>query len=91
MDVLLGEIRLFPYGKAPEGWLECAGQTLYIAEYGKLYMLLGTRFGGDGKQKFKLPDLRKQTPEKMICCLAVEGEFPNMWAESGNKQPFLLP
>ncbi len=79
MHRLLGEIRLFPYGKTPEGWLECAGQTLFIAGHGKLYMLLGTKFGGDGKQNFRLPDLRQQAPENLKYCIALEGEFPSVW------------
>ncbi|MGI6575569.1 MAG: phage tail protein [bacterium] len=29
MNTLLGEVRLFPYGKIPVGWLACTGQTLY--------------------------------------------------------------
>lgn len=79
MSVLLGEVRLFPYGKVPDGWLACTGQALYVAEHSKLFMLIGTRFGGDGKQKFKLPDLQKQSPENMTYCMAAEGEFPDGW------------
>ena len=79
MCPLLGEIRLFPYEKIPDGWLACTGLTLYISEYPKLYMLIGTKFGGDGKQNFKLPDLRKDYPENMMYCIAVEGEFPDVW------------
>ena len=78
MCALLGEVRLFPYGKIPVGWLACEGQTLYINEYPKLYMLIGTKFGGDGKKFFKLPDLQKKSPENMVYCIAVEGEFPKM-------------
>lgn len=79
MNAILGEIRLFPYAKVPEGWMACIGQILYIAEYPKLYMLVGTKFGGDGKQKFRLPDLKKRSPENMMYCMAVEGEFPGVW------------
>ncbi len=79
MCPLIGEVRLFPYGKIPAGWLACAGQTLYITAYPRLYMLIGTRFGGDGKQNFKLPDLQKKSPDNMIYCVAVEGEFPDVW------------
>ena len=46
MSVLLGEVRIFSYGKIPAGWLACEGQILYITEYPKLYMLIGTKFGG---------------------------------------------
>jgi len=42
MCALLGEVRLFPYGNIHAGWLACAGQTLYISEYPRLYMLIGT-------------------------------------------------
>ncbi len=79
MNALLGEVRLFPYEKIPAGWLACEGQILYIAEYPKLFMLIGTKFGGDGKQKFKLPDLKKKSPENMMYCIAAEGEFPKVW------------
>jgi hypothetical protein len=79
MSALLGEVRLFPYGKIPAGWLACTGQMLYINEYPKLYMLIGTKFGGDGKQKFRLPDLQKKAPDNMMYCIAVEGDFPDVW------------
>lgn len=78
MSPLLGEVRLFPYESIPAGWLACKGQTLYINEYPRLYMLIGTKFGGDGKQNFKLPDLREKSPDKMIYCMAAEGEFPDV-------------
>lgn len=79
MNALVGEVRLFPYGKIPAGWLACSGQALYIREYPKLFMLIGTRFGGDGKENFRLPDLQKMAPANMIYCIAVEGDFPDMW------------
>lgn len=79
MSSILGEVRLFPYGKIPDGWLPCAGQLLYIREYTKLFMLIGTKFGGDGKENFRLPDLREKAPDKMMYCIAVEGEFPDVW------------
>jgi microcystin-dependent protein len=79
MCALLGEVRFFPYGKIPVGWLACTGQILNITEYPKLYMLIGTKFGGDGKQNFRLPDLQKESPENMMYCIAVEGDFPDIW------------
>ena len=79
MNMFLGEVRLFPYERAPNGWLRCDGRTLYINEYPKLYMLIGTRFGGDGKQKFKLPDLQKKAPENFLYYMSLDGEFPELW------------
>lgn len=58
MDPVLGEIRLFPWGWAPSGWLACEGQTLNINSNAALASLLGNRYGGDGKTTFGLPDLR---------------------------------
>ncbi|NBF09681.1 phage tail protein [Pseudomonas sp. Fl4BN1] len=58
MDPFVGEIRLFPWGWAPQGWLVCEGQLLPFQQYVALASLLGTRFGGNGSTTFGLPDLR---------------------------------
>ncbi|HEY4145792.1 phage tail protein [Pinirhizobacter sp.] len=58
----LGEIRLMPYTYAPNGWNDCDGSLLSIAEYDSLYSLIGTAFGGDGVQTFALPDMRGRLP-----------------------------
>lgn len=60
-DWFLGEIRAFPYGKIPEGWMACNGAILPIQQYAALNSLLGTTYGGDGKTTFALPDLRGRT------------------------------
>jgi microcystin-dependent protein len=62
MDPYIGEIRCFGFGKTPDGWLPCNGQTLEIQKYAALYSLLGTHFGGDGTNTFGLPDLRGRVP-----------------------------
>jgi microcystin-dependent protein len=54
----LGEIRLFPYNFAPQGWAFCNGQILAIAQFTALFSLLGTTYGGNGTSNFALPDLR---------------------------------
>lgn len=58
MDAFIGEIRAFPYRFAPQGWLECAGQSLTVAQYQPLFAVIRTAFGGDGKTTFNLPDMR---------------------------------
>jgi microcystin-dependent protein len=58
----LGEIRLFAFGYAPQGWMLCNGQTLSIAQYSALYSLLGTTYGGDGVTTFNLPNLQSRVP-----------------------------
>ncbi|GGF06782.1 tail protein [Aliidongia dinghuensis] len=57
MDGFIGEIRVFPWSWAPQGWLPCNGQALPIANYQALYAVIGPTFGGD-TQQFHLPDLR---------------------------------
>lgn len=54
----IGEITMYPYMFAPQGWLKCEGQLLSINQNAALFSLLGTNFGGDGMNTFALPDLR---------------------------------
>lgn len=57
MHAFIGEIRMFPYDYAPEGWLECDGALLDSERHQALHSVIGHRFGGSGRQ-FRLPDLR---------------------------------
>lgn len=61
-EPFLGEIRVFSFGYAPQGWAACDGQLLSVGQYSALFSLLGTQFGGDGVTTFGLPDLRARTP-----------------------------
>lgn len=54
----IGEVRAFPYSFVPQGWLDCAGQELPILQYQALAAVIGNIYGGDGRTKFQLPDLR---------------------------------
>lgn len=58
----IGEIRLFAGTFAPDGWALCHGQELQIAQHADLHKALGTRYGGDGRSAFRLPDLRGRAP-----------------------------
>lgn len=62
MDDYLGEIRYFPYSFIPKGWIACNGQLMPIQQNAALYSLLGTQFGGDGKQNFRIPNLQGRVP-----------------------------
>ena len=57
-EPFLGEIRLFGFNFAPQGWAQCNGQLLSIQQNAALFSLLGTMFGGNGIQTFALPDLQ---------------------------------
>jgi len=61
-DTYLGEIRLFPFDFCPKGWNFCDGTLLTVQTNLALFSLLGTTYGGDGKNNFALPDLRSRTP-----------------------------
>jgi microcystin-dependent protein len=58
----IGEIKIWAFDWAPRGWALCNGALLPIAQNQALYSILGTRFGGDGKVNFALPELRGRTP-----------------------------
>lgn len=60
-DNFVGEIRVFGFDFAPNGWADCNGQILPIPQNQKLFSLLGNRYGGDGKANFALPNLKDST------------------------------
>ena len=75
------EIRQFPdeqsFFKAytrPQDWMKCEGQMLVIAENTTLFSLIGTRYGGDGRNSFRLPDLRQENPNDYYIC--IDGHVP---------------
>ena len=57
-EPIAGEIRLAASDRIPVGWAACDGQVLPIDEHRALYEIIGTRYGGDGRRTFGLPDLR---------------------------------
>lgn len=59
-QAFVGEIKLLGFGWAPRGFMQCVGQALAINSQQALFSLLGTIYGGDGTQTFKLPDLRSR-------------------------------
>ena len=57
-DPYLGEVELFGFNYAPNGWAMCNGQLLAISSNTALFSLLGTMYGGNGVSTFAIPDLR---------------------------------
>jgi len=53
---------MFAGSYAPIGWALCEGQLLAVAEFGDLFELISTTFGGDGETTFALPDMRGRIP-----------------------------
>lgn len=62
MNPFIGQIMMFGGGFAPRGWALCDGQLLSIPNHSALFSILGTRYGGDGRSTFGLPDLRGRAP-----------------------------
>ncbi len=79
-EPLLGEIRMFGGDFAPRGWAHCHGQLLPIADHAPLYSLIGTTYGGDGRETFALPDLRQDTAPptqpRVTFIIALAGVYP---------------
>jgi microcystin-dependent protein len=58
----VAEIRMFADNFAPTGWALCNGQLMPISQNTALFSLLGTTYGGDGKNNFALPNLQGSAP-----------------------------
>jgi microcystin-dependent protein len=89
---MLGSLLLVPYGYAPREFAECDGSLMDINKNVALFSLLYTKFGGDGKSNFALPDLRGKEPIKGLSyAIATQGVFPSRKFRSGaNGVPPLL-
>jgi microcystin-dependent protein len=61
-EPFLSEIKIISFGFAPKGWSLCDGQLLPINQNEALFSLLGTTYGGDGRQNFGLPNLQGCVP-----------------------------
>jgi hypothetical protein len=75
-ECTLGEVMLTAAGVATSG-VPAAGQTLQISDNTALFSLIGTAYGGDGKNTFNLPDLRTVTPNYMTYSICVDGIYPS--------------
>lgn len=53
----IGEIQLFAFGYAPPSWQLCDGSLLQIRQFSPLYALIGSAYGGNGVDNFRVPNL----------------------------------
>ena len=77
----VGQIVLTATPFALPSTMPAHGQTLPIEEWEALYDLIGTTYGGDGQQTFRLPDLRGAEPkgrtkEPLTYVMCVYGVIP---------------
>jgi microcystin-dependent protein len=61
-EPFLGEVKIISWNFPPKGWTFCNGQLLPINQNQALFSILGTTYGGDGRQTFGLPNLQGRTP-----------------------------
>ncbi len=90
----LGEIKIFAGTYAPRGWALCDGQLLDVNKYKALSELLGNTYGGDGKDKFGLPDMRGRVAIKFGHGKMLQKEYyigQRCGSESVPTTPFILP
>lgn len=57
MDYFIGTILPWAGTFEPKGWYLCDGRALQTIQYQALYHVIGTRYGGDGRTYFNLPNL----------------------------------
>lgn len=58
MDAFIGVILPFVGDYSPEDWHLCDGALLPVNQYHALFSIIGTKYGGDGVNKFALPNLQ---------------------------------
>jgi microcystin-dependent protein len=60
---LVGELKMWPTGTAPTGYLLCNGALVSRTTYATLFAVLGTTYGpGDGSTTFNLPNFKDRMP-----------------------------
>jgi microcystin-dependent protein len=59
-DPFLGEIQIYGFNFAPNGWALCNGQLMPVQQNSALFSLLGVTYGGNGTTNFALPNLQGQ-------------------------------
>jgi microcystin-dependent protein len=84
---MIGSITEFAGYRGVRSWAPCSGQIMQVKGNEALFSIIGTKYGGDGRTTFALPDLRPldkngkviewkdySGPMKMIC---IQGGYPS--------------
>lgn len=75
---LIGEVCLFPKNYEPPNYLPCDGSMIKIdSDSNALFSVIGTTYGGDGQDSFRVPDLKDHTPEDFTYWIAFRGVTPD--------------
>lgn len=73
---MIGEIRMFPFAKAPEGHVPCDGRELEVNRYPALFSLIANVFGGDGSGHFCVPKILNEQPGLHFFIHAYDDDYP---------------
>lgn len=79
-DMYLGEVFLVGMNFCPRNSIEASGQLLEISTNTALFSLYGTRYGGNGRNTFAVPDMRNTVQVKDLkikYCVQIEGLYPS--------------
>lgn len=69
-----------PGAACPSGSVAADGRTIRISDGQALFSLLGTNYGGDGRQTFAIPELAQKSagrPGAPVFCISLRGPFPS--------------
>ena len=80
--VPVGTIRVWPSNSIPSGWLPCDGRNIGGNEYGDLFALIGTTYGGTDMYDFNLPLFDDRFP---LCKGASYSTIGNIGGEKNHK------
>lgn len=82
---LVGEIKMWPTGTAPTGWLLCTGQTITNSESGAIYADL-VEVLNSGNSSATVPDFRGRTPVGA----GTQGNFTSALGVAGGDDEYTL-
>ena len=75
---VIGQMHLvFNDQNCPQNTLIADGRLLSINDYGELFSVLGTRFGGDGQITFGIPD-EPWPANDLWWCITANGAMPTL-------------
>ena len=57
-DPFVGQIALFGFPFAPQGWAFCDGRMMSLFQNIALFQVIGNNYGGNGQTTFALPNLQ---------------------------------
>lgn len=83
----IGTVLWFASLTPPAGWLTCDGSEYLIADYPRLYAVIGDTWGEAEENYFKLPDLRGRVP---LGAGSGEGLTPREVADTGGEEAHVL-